>query len=82
MGQEPSLSESEGRVLSRMNILSKRDDVTVEWRKLHIEVLNDLYCSPNLTQVMKSRRMRWAGRVELWGEERSIQTFGRETSGK
>ena len=40
----------------------KRDGVTREWRKLH-EELNDLYSSPNIVRVIKSRRMRWAGHV-------------------
>ena len=40
----------------------KRDGVTGEWRKLHNEELNDLYCSPNTVRVVKSR-MRWAGNV-------------------
>ena len=34
-----------------------------EWRKLHNEKLNDLYSSPNIVRVIKSRRMRWAGHV-------------------
>jgi len=38
----------------------KRDEVTGEWRILHNEELNDLYCSPNVTGVVKLRRMRWA----------------------
>ena len=43
---------------------AERDKVTVEWRKLHNEELNnDLYCSPNIFQVVKLRRMRWAGHV-------------------
>jgi len=42
---------------------AKRDKVTGEWRKLHNEELNDLYCSPNIVWVIKSRRMRWAGHV-------------------
>jgi len=41
----------------------KRDETTGEWRKLHSEDFNDLYCSPNIVRVIKSRRMRWARRV-------------------
>jgi len=37
---------------------SKRGDATGEWRKPHNEKLNDLYCSPNIARVIKSRRMR------------------------
>jgi hypothetical protein len=37
----------------------KRIEVTVEWRRLHTEVLYDLYCSPDIVQVIISRRMRW-----------------------
>ena len=46
----------------------KRDEVTEEWRKLLNEGLNDLYCSPNIIRVIKSRRMGWAGHVALLGE--------------
>jgi hypothetical protein len=41
----------------------ERDGVTGEWRKLHNDELNDLYCSPNIVRVIKWRRMRWAGHV-------------------
>jgi hypothetical protein len=48
----------------------KRDEVTGELRRLHNEELNDLYSSPNIIRVMKSRRMRWAGQVARMGEGR------------
>jgi len=47
-----------------------RDEVTGEWRRLHYEELNDLYSSPNIVRVIKSRKMRWAGHVARMGEER------------
>jgi hypothetical protein len=46
----------------------KREEVTGEWINLHNEVLNDLYPSPNIVQVIESRRMRWAGYVARMGE--------------
>jgi len=52
----------ENRVLRRI-FGTKRDEVAWEWRKLHNEELNDLYCSSNIVRVIKSRRMRWAGYV-------------------
>jgi len=48
----------------------RRDEVTGEWRRLHNERQNDLYCSPNIVLVIKSRRMRWAGHVARMGVER------------
>jgi hypothetical protein len=53
----------------------KRDEVTGEWRKLHNEELNDLYCSPNIVRVIKSRRMRWAGHVAHMEEKRGVNVF-------
>jgi hypothetical protein len=44
----------------------------VEWRKLHNEELNDLYFSPNIVRVIKSRRMSWAGHVARMGEGRGV----------
>jgi hypothetical protein len=49
----------------------KRDEATGEWIRLHNEELNDLYSSPNIIGVIKSRRIRCAGHVARMGEERS-----------
>jgi hypothetical protein len=55
--EERRLKVFENRVLRRL-FGPKRDEVTGEWRKLHIEELNDLYFLPNIVRVVKSRRMR------------------------
>jgi hypothetical protein len=49
----------------------RRDEVTGEWRKLHKEELHDLYSSPSIIRIIKSRRMRWAGHVAHMGEKRN-----------
>jgi hypothetical protein len=61
----------ENKVLRRI-FGPRRDDVTGEWKRLHNEELNDLYSSPNIVRVIKSRRMRWAGHVARMGEERVL----------
>ena len=66
MREERRLSVFENRVPRRI-FGPKRDEVTGELRKLRNEELNDLYCSPNIIWVFKSRRMRWAGHVACMG---------------
>jgi len=61
----------ENRVLRRI-FGPKREEETGEWRKLHNEELNNLYCSHSPVQVIKSRRIKWVGHVARMGERRSI----------
>jgi len=77
---------SENRVLRRI-FGTKRDGVKSEWRKLNNEVLNDLYSSSNIIQVIKSRIMRCVGYVARMGERRGIYRVlvgkqGKETTWK
>ena len=67
--EERKLRIFENMVLRRI-FGPRRDEVTGEWRRLHNEELNDLYSSPNIVRVIKSKRMRWAGHVARMGEER------------
>jgi hypothetical protein len=62
---------SENWVLRRI-FGPKRDEVTEEWRKIHNEEINDLYCSPHIIRVFKSRRMRWVGQVARMGKNRVV----------
>jgi hypothetical protein len=64
--KESRLKVFENSVLRRI-FGPKRDEVTGEWRKLHNEVLHDLYTSPNIVRVITSRRMRLAGHVARIG---------------
>ena len=61
----------ENRVLRRV-FGPKRDEVTVEWKKLHNEELNDLYSLRNMLRLVKSRRMRWVGHVARMGKDRCV----------
>ena len=72
----------ENRVLRRI-FGPRRVRVTGEWRKLHNEELNDLYSSPNIVWVIKSRRMRWAGHVAHMEEGRGVyKVLVRKPEGK
>ena len=64
----------ENRVLRRVFGL-RRDEVTGERRKLHNEELNDLYSSPNIVRMIKSRRMKWAGHVARMGRGEACTGF-------
>jgi hypothetical protein len=61
----------ENRMLRRI-FGPKRDEVTGEWRKLHNEELNDLYSSPTIVRVIKSRTIRWVGHVARMAEGRGV----------
>jgi hypothetical protein len=61
----------EDRLLRRI-FGPKRNGVVGECRKLHNEELHNLYCSPNVIRIIKSRRMRWAGHVAGMGEKRNV----------
>jgi len=69
--EERRLRVFENRTLRRI-FRPKRDEITGECRKLHNEEINELYCSPNIVRVIKSRRMKWAGHVARMGKGRGV----------
>ena len=69
--EERKLRVFENMVLRRI-FGPRRDEVTGKWRRLHNEELSDLYSSPTIVRVIKSRRMRWAGHVARMGEEGGV----------
>jgi hypothetical protein len=69
LGEEHRLRVFENRVLRKIFGPKRKEDVS--WRKLHND-LHNLYSSPNIVRVIKSRRMRWAGHVARMGEGRSF----------
>jgi hypothetical protein len=69
--EEHKLRVFENRVLRRI-CGPKRDEVTGGWRKLHNEELHNLYTSPSIIRIIKSRRMRWVGHVARMGEKRNM----------
>ena len=80
--EELRLRVFENRVLRRM-FGPKRDEVRREWRKLHNEELNDMYCSPNIVRIIKLRRMKCAGHIARMGERRGVyRVLVRKPEGK
>ena len=71
MWEERRLGVLENRGLRRI-FVPKGDEVTRKCRKLNKGKLNDLYCSPTIVRVIKSRRMRWAGHLARMGERRCV----------
>jgi hypothetical protein len=65
------VSDSKGGVLRKI-YGPKRNGVTGGWRKLHNEELHNLYSSPSIIRIIKSRRMRWAEHVARMGEKRNV----------
>jgi hypothetical protein len=80
--EEHRLRVFENRVLRKI-FAPKRDEVTGRCRKLHNEELFDLYSSPSIIRIIKSRRMRWVGHVARMGEKRNAYRFiGGKARGK
>jgi hypothetical protein len=73
LGEEHRLRVFENRVLRK--IFGPKKDEDGSWRKLHSDELHDLYSSPNIGRVVKSRRMRWVGHVARMGVGRCVYRF-------
>jgi hypothetical protein len=69
----------ENRVL---RIFGPKDEVIGGWRKLHEEELHNVYCSPSIIRIIKSRRMRWAGHVARMGEKNAYRILVGKQEGK
>jgi hypothetical protein len=79
--EEHRLRVFENRVLSRI-FGPKKDEVTGGWRKLHNEELRNLYSSPSIIRIIKSKRIRWAEHVVEWREEERVQVRGKRSPGR
>jgi hypothetical protein len=70
LGEEHRLRVFENRVMRRIFGPKREEDGS--WRKLHDDKLHNLYSSPNIVPMIKSRKMRWAGHVARMGEGRGV----------
>jgi hypothetical protein len=80
-GRTQIISTLETRVLRKL-FGHKRDEATGGWRKLHNENLHNVYCSPNIIKLIKSRRMKWVEHVVLMDTKNEYKIFFRKSKGK